>query len=85
MNELESYREQMSKLDEQLVQLFLERMQLSKEIGIYKKKNHLPIFQAEREKLVLEKVTAMTTNSQEKKCIETLFQMIMNLSKEVQE
>lgn len=84
MNELEAYREQMSKIDRQIAQLFLERMQVSKKIGLYKKKQKLPIFQAEREKIVLETMKSFTNDTLEQNAIEILFQTIMDLSKEVQ-
>lgn len=84
MNKLEEYREQMSALDEDFVQLFLERMRLSQKIGAYKKEKQLPIFQEEREKYVIQKMVEKGNTVTEKIWIETFFHFLMDFSKEVQ-
>ena len=41
MNEL---RSQIDNIDDQLVKLFVERMDIAEKIGAYKKANNLPVF-----------------------------------------
>lgn len=55
--ELSEIRTQIDAVDDQLLQLFLERMALSEEVAAYKNEHHLPILNKERERAILAKVT----------------------------
>lgn len=55
--ELSDIREKIDTLDEQLLELFLERMALSEEVAAYKNEHRLPILNKQREREVLAKVT----------------------------
>ena len=57
--EIQDYRSKINNIDEQLVDLFAQRMQLAKEIAQYKAENHLPVFDPERERQIKNKVTAL--------------------------
>ena len=57
--DLQTCRSEISQLDEQIVALFQKRMALSKEIALFKKENRLPIYDSERERAVLNRVTAL--------------------------
>lgn len=57
--DLQTCRNDISAIDEQIVALFQKRMALSKEIALYKKENRLPIYDSERERAVLNRVTAL--------------------------
>ncbi len=48
-NKLDSYRKQIDSIDKKLMELFEERMDVSKEIGMYKYVNDLPIHNEKRE------------------------------------
>lgn len=52
--ELKDYREEINRIDEQLVKLFEQRMDIAAEIGMYKKEHKLPVLDSrrEREKLI---------------------------------
>jgi len=56
--ELSDIRVKIDAVDEQLLELFLQRMALAEEVGRYKKAHQLPILNREREQAVLDKVTA---------------------------
>ncbi|MCI7343201.1 MAG: chorismate mutase [Fusobacterium necrophorum] len=84
MDTLEKYRNQMNRIDQEMARLFLQRMKLSIQIGDYKKEKRLPIFQKEREDIVLEKVKQIASTTEEKKYMEDFFLYLMKLSKEVQ-
>ena len=55
INEL---RTQIDYIDDQLVKLFVQRMEVSVQIGSYKKENNLPIFDPTRERAKLQDVAA---------------------------
>ena len=55
--ELSEIRTKIDAVDDQLLELFLERMALSEEAASYKNKHHLPILNKTREREILAKVT----------------------------
>ena len=55
--ELSEIRVKIDAVDDQLLQLFLERMSLAEEVAAYKNEHHLPILNKQREREVLAKVT----------------------------
>jgi chorismate mutase/prephenate dehydratase len=56
--DLNEIRVRIDAVDNQLLQLFLERMELAEEVAAYKQAHNLPILNKERERAVLAKVTA---------------------------
>ena len=54
--ELSEIREKINAVDDQLLQLFLERMSLAEDVAAYKNEHHLPILNKQREREVLAKV-----------------------------
>ena len=55
--ELSEIRTKIDTVDDQLLDLFLQRMALSEEVAAYKNEHHLPILNKERERAILAKVT----------------------------
>ena len=55
--ELSEIREKINVVDEQLLTLFLQRMELSEAVAAYKNEHHLPILNKQREREILAKVT----------------------------
>ena len=53
MTELELMRKKIDEIDEKLLVLFKERLEVSKQIGILKKKYKMNIFDPEREKQII--------------------------------
>ena len=51
--ELSEIREKIDAVDDQLLDLFLQRMDLSEEVAAYKNEHHLPILNKERERAIL--------------------------------
>ena len=56
--DLKDYRKQIDEIDDQLVQLFRQRMEVSSDIAQYKKEHNLPILDAGRERAKLNDVCA---------------------------
>lgn len=55
MKDLEQCRREIDEIDQQLIKLFEQRMNVSKDVVTYKLAHGLEIFQPEREKAVIEK------------------------------
>lgn len=58
MKDLEQCRQEIDEIDQQLIKLFEQRMNISKDVVTYKLAHGLEIFQPEREKAVIEKNAA---------------------------
>lgn len=56
MKDLEQCRREIDEIDQQLIKLFEQRMNVSKDVVTYKLAHGLEIFQPEREKAVIEKM-----------------------------
>ncbi len=85
MKDLEQCRKEIDEIDEQLMELFEKRMNLSKEVIIYKLANNLEIYQPDREKTVIEKNVSYIHNDQLKGYGTAFIQAIMDISKDYQE
>lgn len=55
MSDLEQYRQEIDELDEQLVRLFLRRMEVTGKVGEYKLAHGMQVLDRERERRVLAK------------------------------
>ena len=77
--ELSEIRRSIDAVDDQLLDLFLERMRLSEAVGSYKNENHLPILNKQREREILAKVTEKA-GSQERYAYH-LFSTLFELSR----
>ena len=55
--ELSEIRTKIDAVDDELLRLFLERMDLAEEVAAYKNEHHLPILNKQREREILAKVT----------------------------
>lgn len=81
--DLNNIRNQIDSLDAELVELFLKRMNLCKEVAQYKKEHGLPIFVPAREEAVLSRVEALS-GEEMSPYTQELFRKIMELSKQYQ-
>ena len=54
--ELSEIRTKIDAVDDQLLDLFLQRMELSEEVAAYKNEHHQPILNKQREREILAKV-----------------------------
>ena len=81
--ELNELRNQIDKIDGQLVDLFLERMTLSAQVADYKKENKLPIYVPSREREKLQEV-AKQAGADMDNYTRVLYSMIFELSRSYQ-
>ena len=81
--ELNEYRNQIDAVDEQLVQLFVERMNLSAKIADYKKEHNLPIYVPGREREKLQNVAELAGTEMDN-YTRVLYSMLFELSRSYQ-
>ena len=78
-------RKKIDEIDRQMLALFEQRMGATKQVGAFKKANHLPVFVPEREKEVLKSRTEAVQNPEYKQATADFFAYIMALSRRQQQ
>ena len=81
MNELELARNILNEVDREIAGLFEKRMEASKDIAEYKRKEGLPIYDPEREKAVIETNSRYIKNEDLRAYYSLFQQNVMNVSK----
>ncbi len=83
--DMKKLREQIDRIDKQILKLYEERMDVVKAIGEYKMENNLPVYDAAREDAKLDDVFASVTNRRYADGAAQLFITLMQASREFQE
>ena len=83
--DLQELRNGIDSIDKEILELFENRMELCRNVALYKKANNLPIFQSDRENQIIEKVKGRTKQEDLKGGTATLFTSIMDISKHLQQ
>ncbi len=83
MDELKSLRDQIDGVDRQLVSLFAQRMDLTRQVGEYKVRSGMQVLDAKREQEVLDSKAELAPQAIQSEC-RTLFETIMALSRRQQ-
>lgn len=81
---MKNLRNEVDKLDSEIVQLLEKRFDVVKEIAKFKIKNNIPIYDPERETQILEKSLNNLENKEYFDEIEKIFKQIMASSKTYQ-
>ncbi|MBB6218080.1 shikimate kinase [Anaerosolibacter carboniphilus] len=84
MNQLEKLRQEIDSCDQIIVRALEERMKAAMKVLDYKRSKGIPIFQPEREQLVLEKALAQLTHKDFSREIEKIYLEIMRNSRKLQ-
>lgn len=84
MKDLLELRDEIDKIDRQMVALFEERMQICQEVAEYKIANGRKVFDKEREQSKIETLTAMAGSEFNRTGVAELFQQIMSMSRKLQ-
>lgn len=82
--QLRELRAHIDQLDDQLQQLFLERMELVHQVGALKREDCIPILHADRENEILMRLTADLPPEQEQNVTE-FFQTLFAISRRQQD
>ena len=78
MNELERCRKRIDEIDEQLLKLLNERAQCALDAGHWKKQNHQPVWQPQRELEILRHVVGSNPGPLDDAAIRRLFERIID-------
>ena len=83
MIELELMRKKIDEIDDKRLAFFKERLEVSKKIGLLKKKYKMEIFDPQREQEIIDGCT-QNISEDEKVYVEKFLRNLMDISKEVQ-
>ena len=81
--DLSELRGEIDAIDDQLVDLFCRRMEISAKVAQYKKENNLPVFIPSRELEILEKVSGKA-DPEFSGYMRTLYSLLFELSRDYQ-
>lgn len=81
--EISDLRNKIDKIDEQILSLFIERMDVCRDVAEFKRVNNLPVMQGNREEQLLERIEGMSPDDL-KDGSRVLFSEIMDISKCIQ-
>ena len=81
---LEEIRKEISAINDEMLALFVKRMELSSQVAAYKIANDLPTLDRKREEAILQKVADNTSEELRQYALE-FFRNMMDLSKQYQE
>ena len=82
--DIEELRKKMNEIDQQMAELFEERMKTSIEIVTYKREHHLHVRDTAREAEVL-RLAAEAVSPEYRSGVQRLFALMMAMSRETQE
>ncbi|MBQ8297353.1 MAG: chorismate mutase [Ruminococcus sp.] len=82
--DLKQLRDNIDEIDGQILSLFLERMELCRDVAEYKRINNLPVFQGGREDQVINRIKELTGDPNLENGTAALFTTIMDISKHLQ-
>lgn len=83
-NKLEAAREIINAVDEEMIDLFVRRMNASKLVAEYKKENKLPVLDAQREDILRDKNIKLLDNPELERYYLIFFDGVLSASKELQ-
>lgn len=81
--DIKELRKQIDTIDDQLVELFVRRMQVAQEIGAYKKENHLPTLDPAREEAKLREIAEKVDPEMAQYTVD-LYKVLFSLSRDYQ-
>lgn len=82
--DLKKLRNKINEIDNELLSLYLKRMNISKQIGQYKKEHNLPIYDQKREEELINNLLNKIDNNELKENYKKIIQLILIESKNQQ-
>ena len=83
--DLDSIRQEIDQIDDQIVKLLEERMHLVEGVVAYKKASGKPILDSKREEVIFERVRSRVTNKNYQETIVATFSDILKRSRDYQD
>ncbi len=84
MEKLDICRDLIDSIDNQIIELYVKRMEIVKEITKLKRESNLPILDQNREKIMLEKNLEKIKDNEFKKYYKDVLEGFLKASKEIQ-
>ena len=84
MSGLDQYRQEIDHIDEELVELFLRRMEITGKVGEWKAAHGVPVLDAGRERQVIAAKTALAADPARRADVAELYESIMAISRRQQ-
>lgn len=84
MNDIELLRKQIDAIDQEMKNLFIQRMDLVAKVAFWKSKNNYPIFDPIREKQMIENNVNSLENQDLSRYYQDFLKSILKLSKDYQ-
>ncbi len=84
MDKITEHRLNIDKSDSVIVKALEERLKNAIEIGLIKKEKGLPIYNPEREKIVLEHIKSLVKDDRFIEPIQKIYQFIMDITKDLE-
>ena len=84
LQDLQDLRFEIDKIDNELIQLFQKRMDISVEVAVYKKEHNQPVYDPVREQEILEKLSGKA-KEENKDSIISLYKLLFEISRAGQE
>lgn len=83
--DLSDIRVELDKVDSEIIELYLKRMELCGHVAQYKIENNMPVLDAVRERQKIDKVRSQVSDEFDKDSVEELFELLMKRSRMLQE
>ena len=77
-------RQEIDKLDEEIIQLLKKRMGISKEVGTLKEELHIPVEDKIREQEIIERLTHQAGQNLSEEQLIRIFTVVFKSSKQIQ-
>lgn len=81
---MQKYRDKLNKLDQEMLDLFIERLDIIVEIKTYKEVNKLAILDQKREDEIINKGLLKIDNPEYKQYYKNFMQLLLDISKDLQ-
>ena len=81
---INSLRKKIDELDDQMIDLVVQRLAIAKEIGDIKETNGIEVIDPYRESQIINRITEKLAGTLEKKDITAIFEPIYSISKRLQ-
>ena len=84
MSEIDVLRKDIDRLDKEIADLLVARFAVVREIGEVKKRDGIPVTNAGREEVVIQKVRSATAVPEEKSALEAIYRKVIEESKNLE-
>ena len=81
---MDNYRKIIDDLDDKIMSLLVDRLQLVKDIGLYKRQNNIPVFDPKREQKIFDKIDEKYENKETSQFLKNIYANMMVQTKKVQ-